>query len=698
MAGTDGREARGKKEVVATWDYIDPENTLLYQVVRMQERMPDGSWRLNKDRKIWKTFLQRRPAPGGNWILGLDVIDRDGPLEFIKTSTGTAWLRATDERKSWSNTTIRTFPELTNVEHWLYNANSVIDELAEPRDDQRTIFIPEGEAKVDVLREWGLLAVTNSGGAKHFTEQCAEFFRGARHVVILADNDRAGVERVAKMAPMLKAVDVELVCSLNFRDVWPACPVKGDVKDWRDNAGGTRDALLEIVDDLKPWAPDPYKSRYGARDWRDLSAPVKAYPWRIKFLVPMFDNTLIMGPSKSGKTFEVLDMLMHCHFGKTFAGKRVVPGGFIYLTYEGSTGFENRLRAYMVHHGIKHEDLHSFAWLTRPPNLYATEDNVTGLITEIKEIAKRFRLPHAATIIDTHNSATRGSSEIKSDDLNRIMSNYAVINEQTGAPLWIIGHTNAEGKHRGNEQFFNNIETALLVERVQDKHGVDQRDDDGRVRRRVKVSKQREGDDRMTWEFVLAPVVIGVDDDGDDIPSMVSVEPEQRVVEGEVREHQEGYVKPDGFYLRGVNVDVFRALLKVIDDRGVAPPPVLGLPSGVRSVVQWYQLGIEYKKMDPQEQDESTEKYRNRIKARTRRFREDLLKYNVIGLAEMPDPQAVNEDPAKPKMLHYVWPTGRKVFGKGLQWPPQPKKKKEEGPVIDQATGRPITTLDGSIF
>jgi len=87
----------------------------------------------------------------------------------------------------WRGITTRKFLTGGNVEHWLYNANAVIDELQEPKDDQRAIFIPEGEGKVDVLKDWGLLAVTNSGGAKNFTEACAEFFRNARQVVLLQD-------------------------------------------------------------------------------------------------------------------------------------------------------------------------------------------------------------------------------------------------------------------------------------------------------------------------------------------------------------------------------------------------------------------------------------------------------------------------------------------------------------------------------
>jgi hypothetical protein len=696
-ARRDAAKAQGKNEIVKAWQYYSPEGTLLYETIRSQKRLPDGSWHLTKEGKPWKTFMQRRPSPEGEWIWSLSTDDgRGNPQEFMLYKD--TWMRF-DEKKfvDWKLTQRRYFTDLPPIEPWLYNAADVAPELTEERDEQRTIFLPEGEAKVDVLIEWGLLAVTNSGGAGNFTQACAEFFRNARDVVILKDNDKAGSERADKIGAMLTAVGAG-VRTLNFKDVWPACPVKGDVKDWRES-GGTREQLLEIVDGLPAWTPKPYESKYGARTARDLGAPVRAYPWRIKGIVPMDDNLLIMGPSRSGKTFETLDMAMHVHFGKQFAGKKVTPGGFVYLTYEGATGFENRLRAYLKHHGIHPEDLHSFAWLTRPPNLYADEDNAISLAEDILKLAERFKLPYAATIVDTHNAATRGSSEIKSEDLNKIMNNYAIVKDKTACPLWIVGHTNAEGKHRGNEIFFNNIEAALLVERVfeDDKqHGKganvkEKRDEDGRVMRRVKVNKQREGDDGLNWSFVLSKVKIGVDEDGDDITSMVSVEPTQHIPDSVIENSNKD--RPEGFFLTDNNAGLFKALLRVMNSSlAMKPPAGLEVGRDVMYVVRWVDLGLEYKKTVPQEEGETHDKYRNKMKAQTKRFRDQLLPANVIGISEMPDPDHVPEEGERQRMIHYVWPTGKRVFGRGIQWPPAPKKKKQE-PIVDQATGQEITSM-----
>lgn len=635
----------------------------------MQERLADGTFKLNKENKIWKSFAQRRPSPDGHgWLWGLDVIDRgsNAPLEFMRWPGG-EWVRANDERrKNWKKFETTTFPDSQNVDHWLYNANAVVDEFDEPQDEQRTIFVPEGEGKVDVLIEWGLLAVTNSGGAKNFTADCAAFFAKAADVVLLLDNDRAGAERAARIAPMILAAGARRVRTLNFKDVWVDCPIKGDIKDWRDKGGGTRDRLLEIVDSLGDWKPEPYKSRFGAKTYRDLGSTAEAYPWRIKHLVPLVDNLLIMGPSKSGKTFETLDMAMHIHNAQDFAGKKVTPGGFVYLTYEGATGFENRLRAYLAHHNIKPEDLHSFAWLTRPPNIFASEDNVDALAEEIVKMGEGFRLPLAATIIDTHNSATRGSSEIKSDDLNKIMERYDVIKRKTGAPLWIIGHTNAEGKHRGNEQFFNNIETALLIERVTEgRDKAERRDDDGRAMRRVRVDKQREGDDRITWNFVLKWVGLGKDEDGEDIGSMVSVEPTQHVPDEVANQGKKD--RPDGYYLNASETTIFKALIRAITEHGLKPPAGLDLPNSIPAVIDSLKLGQEFRKGEAKGDGETPAAYKNRTGTALNRFKKNLGNIGIIGVR-----QAEDGGP------HYIWPTGRRVFGKGLQWPKddsQPRKR-----------------------
>ena len=113
-----------------TYDYIDAQGELLYQVLRFYP----------------KSFRQRRPDTNGGWIYNL----KDVPA----------------------------LPYL-------------LPALQRPYDEQGTIFIVEGEKCADELSALGLLATTNSGGAGNWKPILNHHFQG-RDVVIIPDNDAAG--------------------------------------------------------------------------------------------------------------------------------------------------------------------------------------------------------------------------------------------------------------------------------------------------------------------------------------------------------------------------------------------------------------------------------------------------------------------------------------------------------------------------
>jgi DNA primase len=140
-----------KREIV--YDYTDAQGELLiYQVVRKE-------W--TEDGERCKTFRQRRPNP-------------DKPGEWI-----------------WN---------LEGVEHGLYR----LPELRESGADE-IVFLPEGEKDVETLIGFGLVATTNSGGAKNWRQDHAELLRG-RDVVVLVDNDDPGRERGKTIAASLHGV------------------------------------------------------------------------------------------------------------------------------------------------------------------------------------------------------------------------------------------------------------------------------------------------------------------------------------------------------------------------------------------------------------------------------------------------------------------------------------------------------------
>jgi hypothetical protein len=133
-----------RSEIVATYDYKDESDALLFQVVRF---MP-------------KDFRQRRP----------DASAVDG------------W--------NWSTKGIRRV---------LYRLPDVMAAI----QNGETIFIAEGEKDVHALVKHGLHATCNQGGAGKWEDGYSETLRGA-NVVIIPDNDAAGAKHAELVASKLR--------------------------------------------------------------------------------------------------------------------------------------------------------------------------------------------------------------------------------------------------------------------------------------------------------------------------------------------------------------------------------------------------------------------------------------------------------------------------------------------------------------
>jgi len=181
---------------VAEYDYRDADGAVVYQAVRYET--DDGK----------KSFVQRRPNGQGGWIGNMRGVTR----------------------------VLYKLPELIAADRSL------------------TVYIVEGEKKVDALTAWGLIATCNVGGAStvngvgKWLSSYNTYFRG-RDVVILPDNDpvdpktgvRPGFDHTRKIIASLAGV----ANSVRIVEL-PGLPVKGDIIDWIAD-GGTRDRFLEII-------------------------------------------------------------------------------------------------------------------------------------------------------------------------------------------------------------------------------------------------------------------------------------------------------------------------------------------------------------------------------------------------------------------------------------------------------------------
>src|SRR5262245_35511454 len=112
----------------------------------------------------------------------------------------------------------------------------------------RTIFIVEGEPKVEALKQLGLSATCNAEGAGKWQVEHALFLRGAE-VVVLPDNDEPGRKHADKIGRSLEG----LAKRRQLLEL-PGLPDKGDIIDWLAT-GGDKQQLLALVRTAKDWAP-----------------------------------------------------------------------------------------------------------------------------------------------------------------------------------------------------------------------------------------------------------------------------------------------------------------------------------------------------------------------------------------------------------------------------------------------------------
>ena len=127
----------------------------------------------------------------------------------------------------------------------LYRLPEVIEavELGYP------IFVVEGEKDVETLRNLGLDATTNPGGAGKWRKEHTEVLAGADLVVIIPDNDEPGRKHAQDAAESLNGKVKDLVI-LNL----PGLGEKEDISDWVAH-GGTSKELGDLVAVAPPFEP-----------------------------------------------------------------------------------------------------------------------------------------------------------------------------------------------------------------------------------------------------------------------------------------------------------------------------------------------------------------------------------------------------------------------------------------------------------
>lgn len=228
---------------------------------------------------------------------------------------------------------------------WKYSLDGVtrvpyrLPELLEGINAGRMVFFVEGEKDADRLIACGRLATTNAQGAKwDLTSDFTDYFKAAKTIVVLGDNDEPGRKAARKRADALAAVckDVRLIEAL------PGVGEHGDISDWLD-AGHNIEELKPLIDAA------PKADAFGIVWQPDIIARgVQPVKWDIEMLIESNNGpTLLTAPPESFKSWFAMFVAASMVTGKPLFGAFSVcnrrPFAFYINLDAGKTATENRV-------------------------------------------------------------------------------------------------------------------------------------------------------------------------------------------------------------------------------------------------------------------------------------------------------------------------------------------------------------------
>jgi hypothetical protein len=278
----------------------------------------------------------------------------------------------------------------------------------------------------------------------------------------------------------------------------------------------------------------------------------------VRNLIPRAGLTVMWGPPKCGKSFGAFDISMHVALGWKYRGRRVAQGAVVYGAFEGQNGIAARVEAFRKH-VLAQDFTDHIPFYLEPLTLNLVQDH-RSLIFAIKQQLGEQR--PAMVVLDTLNRSIQGS-ESNDEDMTRYIHAADAIRTAFDCAVLIVHHCGIDGtRPRGHTSLTGAADAQLAV----------RRGDNGVVT--LKVEWMKDGDaEGNEFAFRLEHVVVGADEDNEDISSCIVVPIEEMPT-----------AKPKPVKLSPKDELARRALADLAADQGEPPPVTWGLPNGVQVV------------------------------------------------------------------------------------------------------------------
>ena len=341
-------------------------------------------------------------------------------------------------------------------------------------------------------------------------EAARMWLRGAERSVKGSGGDQAAY-RVA-CALRDRGVSYDQACELMRSEAWDhGC-------GWRDRrledkpirsayryATGDPGSKVALPSDFPVVAGDTTPERVAKSTLLSLSQfanqEARSHGYAVKGLLQRASYASIYGAPGEGKTFVALDIAYHVAAGRGWHGRKVHAGPVLYLAYEGAGGMVKRAKALRQKHGGADVPLFIAS------AAFNLRDKVGR--AELGDLIAQLPEKPVLLVLDTYARALCGGDENSAQDASAFNGAVAALIQSTGACVAIIHHSGKDKSRgaRGSSALLGALDTEIEV--------------DGHA---LTSKKQRDIELAPPIGFKLVPLVVGIDEDGDESTSCV-VEP-----------------------------------------------------------------------------------------------------------------------------------------------------------------------------
>lgn len=323
------------------------------------------------------------------------------------------------------------------------------------------VFVCEGEKDCETAFTFGLTATTNPMGAGKWRPEYAEFFEGKK-VVIVADNDKPGMNHAQKVAASLhgKARSIKVI---RFEDM----PEKSDLTDFFNAHEDKTEAsakLAAMVDAAAIWEPSENggasarTSRIELTRLSDLlREPEEQVDWVVDGLLPEGGFSVLAAKPKVGKSTLSRNLALKVARGEDFLGRVTNQGAVIYLALEEK---RSEVRKHFREMGADGSE-EIFIYAARAP-----EDALAQLRKLIEDIKP------SLVIIDPLFKITRIKDGNDYAAVTRALEPILALARESGTHILCTHHT-GKGDRQGGDSLlgstaiFGNVDTAIIEKRLE---------------------------------------------------------------------------------------------------------------------------------------------------------------------------------------------------------------------------------------